>query len=63
MKKLFLLVIIMTTVFSLPRAEACTGITLTTIDSTMVTARTIEWNVCYRSKRSKTAFVVARWHT
>lgn len=43
MKKLFLLVIIMTTVFSLPRAEACTGITLTTIDSTMVTARTIEW--------------------
>lgn len=43
MKNLFLLVIIMTTVFSLPRAEACTGITLTTIDSTMVTARTIEW--------------------
>lgn len=43
MKKLFLLVIIMPTVFSLPRAEACTGITLTTIDSTMVTARTIEW--------------------
>lgn len=43
MKNLFLLVIIMTTVFSLPRVEACTGITLTTIDSTMVTARTIEW--------------------
>lgn len=43
MKKVFLLVIIMTTVFSLPKAEACTGITLTTIDSTMVTARTIEW--------------------
>lgn len=43
MKNLFLLVIIMTTVFNLPRVEACTGITLTTIDSTMVTARTIEW--------------------
>lgn len=43
MKKVFLLVILMTTVLSLPRAEACTGITLQTADSMMIAARTIEW--------------------
>jgi choloylglycine hydrolase len=43
MKKVFLLVILMTGALGLPRAQACTGITLQTIDSMAVTARTIEW--------------------
>jgi choloylglycine hydrolase len=43
MKKLFLLVIFMTGALGLSRSQACTGITLQTIDSIIVTARTIEW--------------------
>ena len=43
MKKIFLLVIFMTGALGLPKAQACTGITLQTIDSSRVTARTIEW--------------------
>lgn len=43
MKKVFLLVILMTGVWWLPKAQACTGITLQTMDSLTVTARTIEW--------------------
>lgn len=43
MKKVFLLVILMAEVLGLPRAQACTGITLHTIDSMIITARTIEW--------------------
>ena len=43
MKKVFLLVILMTGAWCLPKAQACTGITLQTIDSQIVTARTIEW--------------------
>ena len=43
MKKIFLLVIFMTGALGLPKAQACTGITLQTIDSMTVTARTIEW--------------------
>lgn len=43
MKKLFLLVIFMTGALGLSRSQACTGITLQTIDSMTVTARTIEW--------------------
>ena len=43
MKKIFLLVIFMTGALGLPKAQACTGITLQTIDSSNVTARTIEW--------------------
>ena len=43
MKKVFLLVILMTGALGLQKAEACTGITLQTADSLIVTARTIEW--------------------
>ena len=43
MKKIFLLVIFMTGALGLPNTQACTGITLQTIDSSIVTARTIEW--------------------
>ena len=43
MKKVFLLVILMPGVWWLPKAQACTGITLQTMDSLTVTARTIEW--------------------
>lgn len=43
MKKLFLLVTFMTGALGLSRSQACTGITLQTIDSIIVTARTIEW--------------------
>jgi choloylglycine hydrolase len=43
MKKVFLLVLIMISAFSIPKVDACTGITLQTTDSMKVTARTIEW--------------------
>ena len=43
MKKTILLVILLTGAFGLPKAKACTGITLQTIDSQIITARTIEW--------------------
>lgn len=43
MKKSILLVILMTGALGLPHAQACTGITLQTTDSQIVTARTIEW--------------------
>lgn len=43
MKKVFLIVMMMTSALTLPRVEACTGITLQTEDSMMITARTIEW--------------------
>ena len=43
MKKCILLVILMTGALGLPQAQACTGITLQTTDSQIVTARTIEW--------------------
>lgn len=43
MKKVFLCVMMMTSVLSLEYAQACTGITLQTKDSMKVTARTIEW--------------------
>ena len=43
MKKAILWVILMTGVLSLPQTQACTGITLQTTDSLIVTARTIEW--------------------
>ena len=43
MKKCILLVVLMTGALGLPQAQACTGITLQTTDSQIVTARTIEW--------------------
>ena len=43
MKKILLVIIMMTGALGLHKAEACTGITLQTIDSMTVTARTIEW--------------------
>ena len=43
MKKCILLVILMTGALGLHKAQACTGITLQTTDSQIVTARTIEW--------------------
>ena len=43
MKRVFLLVIIMTSFLGIQKTQACTGITLQTIDSMTVTARTIEW--------------------
>ena len=43
MKKCILLVILMTGALGLPKAQACTGITLQTTNSQIVTARTIEW--------------------
>ena len=43
MKKCILLVILMTGTLGLPQAQACTGITLQTTGSQIVTARTIEW--------------------
>lgn len=43
MKKVILLVILLTGAMGLPKAQACTGITLQTTDSLTVTARTIEW--------------------
>ena len=43
MKKIILLVILMTGALGLPKAHACTGITLQTLDNLTVTARTIEW--------------------
>ena len=43
MKKSILLVILMTGALGLHKAQACTGITLQTTDSQIVTARTIEW--------------------
>ena len=43
MKKSFFLVILLTGAFGLPKAQACTGITLQTSDSQIITARTIEW--------------------
>ncbi len=43
MKKIILLVILMTGALGLQQAHACTGITLQTTDSFTVTARTIEW--------------------
>jgi choloylglycine hydrolase len=43
MKKFFLLVIFMTGALGVHKAQACTGITLRTTDSSTITARTIEW--------------------
>ena len=43
MKKIILLVILMAGVLGLHPSQACTGITLQTIDSLTITARTIEW--------------------
>ena len=43
MKKVILLVILLTGAMGLPKAQACTGITLQTTDSLIITARTIEW--------------------
>ena len=43
MKKVILLVILLTGAMGLQRAQACTGITLQTTDSLIITARTIEW--------------------
>ena len=43
MKKCILLVILMTGALGLPQTQACTGITLQTTNSQIVTARTIEW--------------------
>lgn len=43
MKKIFLWVILMTASVGLQPAHACTGITLQTLDSSTITARTIEW--------------------
>ena len=45
MKKVFLWVMMMTGVMSLESSHACTGITLQSIDSSIVTARTIEWAI------------------
>ena len=43
MKKIFLLVIFMTGALGVHKAQACTGITLRTTDSSTITARIIEW--------------------
>ena len=43
MKRIILLVILLTGALGLHKAQACTGITLQTTDSQIVTARTIEW--------------------
>lgn len=43
MKKIFLSVLLLTVTMGLHQTQACTGITLQTIDSSVVTARTIEW--------------------
>lgn len=43
MKKTILLVIFMTGALGLYNTQACTGITLQTLDSLTITARTIEW--------------------
>jgi choloylglycine hydrolase len=43
MKRIILLVILLTGALGLHKAQACTGITLQTTDNLTVTARTIEW--------------------
>ena len=43
MKTKLFLIILMTWVFTLPKANACTGITLQTQSNQPITARTIEW--------------------
>lgn len=43
MKRIILLVILLTGALGLHKAQACTGITLQTADNLTVTARTIEW--------------------
>lgn len=43
MKRIILLVILLTGALGLHKAQACTGITLQTADNLAVTARTIEW--------------------